>query len=412
MRPSKAPPRAPFAALAAAILLAVGFPVPAASAAPVRAERAVAVAADLAATEASTRLTIVLSRAVPATSFHLERPDRVVVDLPDVNCQIPAESGRRRAGLVASFRCGLFALGRSRLVVDLAQPALVRRLALEDGPSPGTTHLVVELARTEREAFRRGAGAASDSGPETTGAIAPAPAPDGRPLVAIDAGHGGQDPGAIAAGGHAEKDIVLLFAQALRDRLAASGRVRVMMIRDGDTFVALDERVRVARQASADLFVSIHGDYIGSAGIRGATIYTGAERATDAESAKLAERENAADLAGGIVPPEALAGISDILHELTLRETRGLSHRFAAMLHGELGPVMAFSAQPHREAGFRVLRAPDMTSVLVELGYLSNSRDANLLLSDDWRRRTAAAMAGAVERFFGARAAVRAAVSP
>lgn len=399
---------APFGAVLASLII-LGLGEPAAASAPAR---AVAVSADIAVSEAATRLTIVLSGAVQATSFHLERPDRVVVDLPDVNCQVPAESGRRRAGVVASFRCGLFAIGRSRLVIDLAQPALVRRLAVEDGAVPGATHLVIELVRTDRDTFRRNAGAASDSGPETTGSIPPSAAPDARPLVAIDAGHGGQDPGTNAAGGQAEKDIVLAFAQALRDRLTASGRVRVMMIRDSDVFVALDERVRVARQASADLFVSIHGDYIGSAGVRGATIYTGAERATDAESAKLAERENAADLAGGIVPPEALAGITDILHELTLRETRGLSHRFAGILHGELSPVMAFSAQPHREAGFRVLRAPDMTSVLVELGYLSNSRDANLLLSDDWRRSTAAAMAGAVERFFGARAQARAAVSP
>lgn len=378
----------------------------------VRPALVVALPPEIAVVEGRTRLTLPLSGEVAASGFVLDRPDRAVIELPQVNCQVPAEAGRRRSPLVAGLRCGLFAIGRTRLVVDLSAPATISRLQVGDGPVPGTRQLVVELQPTDRDGFRR-AMRRRDEGPETTGSIGgPARDPAALPLVAIDAGHGGLDPGATAATGDLEKDIVLAYARALRDRLAASGAVRVMMIRDGDVFVPLDERVRLAREASADLFVSVHGDSMSSPLVRGATVYTGAERATDADAARLAERENAADAAGGIVSPEAKAGVSDILHDLTVRETRGLSHRFAGILQRDLGPVMRFSPQPHREAGFRVLKSADMTSVLVELGYLSNPQDAGLLLSDDWRGRSTAAMAGAVERFFATRLAGRAAVSP
>lgn len=395
------------AALVATFATLSGRPAQAGAA---RAGGVVALAPEVVVSDGRTRLNLPLSGDVAASGFVLDRPDRVVIDLPQVNCQIPAVAGRRRVGLVSGLRCGLFAIGRTRLVLDLAAPAAIARLEVVDGALPGTRQLVVELQPTDRDGFRR---ALRPAGPETTGSIAPPPRDAGiLPLVAIDAGHGGVDPGATASTGDLEKDIVLAYARALRDRLVATGAVRVVMIRDGDVFVPLDERVRIAREAGTDLFVSIHGDSMSSAVVRGATVYTGAERATDAESARLAERENAADAAGGAVPADALAGVSNILHELTLRETRGLSHRFAGMLHRDLGPVMRFSPQPHREAGFRVLRSPDMTSVLVELGYLSNAQDAGLLLSDDWRARSAAAMAGAIERFFGARLAGRAAVSP
>lgn len=387
---------------AAFVLLALAWAAEPARAGDAPDPRAVAVAADLApAGDGRVRLTVQLSRDVDASGFVLERPARAVIDLGDVNVQF-RPSGQR-VGIVSGVRAGAVAPGRSRIVLDLAHPARIARLESERGAVPGVRHLVVELEKADRPAAPSLGGRPPE--PLATGSIGERRPDDARPLVAIDAGHGGVDPGAVATTGAFEKDIVLAFAHALRDRLAVSGRVRTAMIRDGDHFVALDERVRLARQAGADLFISIHGDSIGSPAIRGATIYTGAERATDLESARLAERENAADLAGGLVPPEARAGITDILHQLTLRETRGLSHRFAGILHGELAQTLAFSAQPHREAGFRVLRAADMTSVLVELGYLSNARDAHLLLSDDWRRQTAAAMAGAVERFFGPRAA-------
>ena len=365
-----------------------------------------AIAAEVKADGPKTRITFTLSEPVEAHPFMLERPDRVVVELPRVNFQLPPDAGRRREGLVASFRYGLFAADRSRVVIDLAQAALVSRIEMATRESDGAALLTVELTRTDREAFRRAARLEPPAPPEpeTTGSVGAAG--DRRPLIVLDAGHGGIDPGAVASTGAFEKDIVFSFAQRLRERLEKTGRYRVLMTRDHDVFVALDERVRITQAAKADLFISIHADSISAAPhIRGGTIYTGAERATDAESANLANRENEADAVAGLAPRDTANDVAGILQELTLRETRGFSHRFAKKLLGKLDPVMTLSKKPHREAGFVVLRAPDVPSVLVELGYLSSRRDIDLLTSDGWRDRSAAAMTAAIDQYFGTRVA-------
>jgi N-acetylmuramoyl-L-alanine amidase len=353
-----------------------------------------------------TRLTFTLSEAVEPRSFVMERPDRLVLELPRVNFHLPPESGRRREGLVASFRYGLFAPGKSRVVIELTQPALVSRLDVTTRESHGVALLTVELAKSDRETFRRAARPEAPAGrdPETTGSVDSGT--DKRPLIVLDAGHGGIDPGAVASTGALEKDIVFSFTQRLRERLEGTGRYRVTMTRDHDVFVALDDRVRISRSAKADLFISIHADSISAAPhVRGGTVYTGSERATDAESANLAERENKADAVAGLESREIANDVADILQELTLRETRGFSHRFAKKLLGKLDPVMQLSKKPHREAGFKVLRAPDVPSVLIELGYLSSKRDIDLLTSDAWRDRSTAAMTAAIDQYFGTRVA-------
>ena len=389
----------------ARLILSILFAVAVLASAPADAqdgERAVAIAADLAGGTGGTKLTLTLSKPVEARAFVMERPDRAVIDLPEVNFQLGPEVGRRREGLVQSFRYGLFAPGRSRIVVDLAGPASVGTIETATRARDGAVILTVTFQRVEREAFRKAA-AASDPAPAPKANVREAADP--RPLVMIDAGHGGTDPGAIAVGGVFEKDIVFGFAQALVARLEGSGRYRVRMTRDRDVFVPLAERVRLAREARADLFVSIHADSISSAPqVRGATIYTGSEKATDAESAKLAERENRADAAAGADASEAPAEIADILQELTLRETRGFSSGFARTLMGQLSPVMEMSSKPHREAGFRVLRSPDVPSVLVELGYLSSKRDLEMLQSTEWRESVTGSMAKAIDLFFTNRA--------
>ncbi|WP_336488488.1 N-acetylmuramoyl-L-alanine amidase [Methylobacterium nigriterrae] len=366
---------------------------------------AVAIAADLTSSPGGpTKLTLVLSKPVEARAFVMERPDRAVIDLAEVNFQLDAEAGRRREGLVQSFRYGLFAPGRSRIVVDLTGAATVGRIETATRPRDGAVLLSIEFQRSDRETFRRAA-VASDPAPAQRKLAVPVEPADLRPLIMVDAGHGGTDPGAIAATGAFEKDIVFGFAQALVKRLEAGGRYRVRMTRDRDVFVPLGERVRLAREAKADLFVSIHADSISAAPqVRGATIYTGSEKATDAESARLADRENKADAAAGTDSSEGPSDIVDILQELTLRETRGFSSGFARTLMGQLGPVMEMSAKPHREAGFRVLRSPDVPSVLVELGYLSSKRDLDLLQSEAWRESVTGSMAKAVDLFFTNRA--------
>lgn len=366
---------------------------------------AVAIAADLSSQGAQSKLTLTLSKAVEARAFIMERPDRVVIDLPEVNFQLDSDSGRRRDGVVQSFRYGLFAPGRSRIVIDLASPATVGRIDTVTRPRDGAVLMTIPLQRVDRDSFRKAA-ASSDPRPAPAQA-AKAANTDPRPLIVIDAGHGGTDPGAIASTGVFEKDIVFGFAQDLAEKLNAAGRYRVQMTRDRDVFVPLNERVRIAREAKADLFISIHADSISSAPqVRGATIYTGSEKATDAESAKLAERENKADAAAGAEAAEATPDIADILQELTLRETRGFSSSFARNLMGQLAPVMEMSTKPHREARFVVLRSPDVPSVLVELGYLSSKRDLEKLQDPDWRAGVTGSMAKAIEQFFATRTSI------
>ncbi|CAO4184939.1 N-acetylmuramoyl-L-alanine amidase [Methylorubrum populi] len=365
---------------------------------------AVAIAAETVVRDGTTRLTLTLSKPVEARTFVMERPDRAVIDLPEVNFQLGQETGRKREGLIASFRYGLFAPGRSRIVVDLAGPALVEGIETTT-TREGAVLLSIPFRKVDRDSFRKAA-VAGDPSPATA-AKAPSvqEAADTRPLIVIDAGHGGTDPGAIAATGVFEKDIVFGFAQSFAERLEATGRYRLVMTRDRDVFVPLAERVRIAREAKADLFVSIHADSISAAPqVKGATIYTGSEKATDSESAKLAERENRADAAAGTESGEGPADVADILQELTLRETRGFSSGFANRLMGQLSPVMEMSTKPHREAGFKVLRSPDVPSVLIELGYLSSKSDLEKLQSEEWRARVTGSMAKAVDLFFSGRA--------
>lgn len=394
------------------IVVTIAYGLVTASASAASSDVAVAISAELSANAGRTRLTFVMSKPVEARSFVLERPDRVIVDLDAVNFQIPAESGRGPVGLVRSFRCGLAAPGRSRIVVDLAAPAVVSRVEVVKGAVAGVNLLSLEFVRTDRDAFHRAAEQGEGEEIATTASLPDAAVADRRPVIVVDAGHGGIDPGATSTTGVFEKDIVLAFAESLRDRLNATGLYRVVMTRDSDIFIPLDERVRRARAAGAGLFLSIHADSISTPTISGTTIYTGAERASDVESATLAERENAADAPGGGGGADRPDDVVDILQELTSRETRSFSQLFAGYLLGNLRKVTHFTVHPHREAGFRVLRSGDIPAVLVELGYLSNTRDVDMMVSAGWRERTTAAMAAAVGRFFETRTAADAPVSP
>jgi N-acetylmuramoyl-L-alanine amidase len=349
---------------------------------------------------------VTLSKTVTAQAYLMERPDRIIVDLPEVTFHLPAEMGRKREGMIASYRYGLFAPGRSRVVMDLAQPATISAIHSETGGPGGATTLVIELSRADRDEFRRAV--AESAGASKAAAEQPAPKAiqDARPVIVIDPGHGGIDPGAAAHSGVIEKDLVLSFARQLKAKLEGQGRYRVLMTRDEDVFVSLGDRVRSARSAKADLFISIHADSIsGGQDVRGLTVYTGSERASDAESARLADRENKADAAAGIDSGDSPDDVLDILQDLTLRETRSFSHGFATRLVGELDTIARLNKNPRREAGFRVLRAHDVPSVLVELGYLSSKQDLDLLMSEQWRGKMVSAMAVAVDRFFATRLA-------
>jgi N-acetylmuramoyl-L-alanine amidase len=230
---------------------------------------------------------------------------------------------------------------------------------------------------------------------------------DPRPLIVLDPGHGGIDNGTHAPSGENEKSIVLDFALLLRDKMEKVGRYRVVMTRTDDVFVALAERVRLARQRQAALFISIHADALGrgDGDAQGATVYTLSETASDAEAARLAEAENKADVIAGVDLSSEPDDVADILIDLAQRETKTFSTHFARSLVQQIKAVARVHKNPLRSAGFRVLRAADVPSVLIELGYVSNRQDLKQLTSQAWRARTAEAIVGAVDAYFSTRIA-------
>ena len=234
------------------------------------------------------------------------------------------------------------------------------------------------------------------------------PADGSRPLVVIDAGHGGHDPGAInAETGKQEKEITLAIAQAIRDQLLRAGRVRVALTRDDDRFLVLQERYGIARKLNADLFISVHADSAENTDARGATVYTLSETASDREAARLAARENKADIVNGVNLGGQTGDVSSILIDLTQRESMTMSAGFARLLHREASPEVPFRSIYHRFASLIVLKAPDTPSVLFETGYLSNDKDAAFLSSRRGQAAIARGVARAVEVHFARKLALR-----
>lgn len=225
------------------------------------------------------------------------------------------------------------------------------------------------------------------------------PADASRPLVVIDAGHGGHDPGASGEGALREKNVTLALAKALREALLADGRVRVAMTRDSDRFLVLEERAGIARQLKADLFVSIHADAAETPDAHGATVYTLSDRGSDAVADLVAQRENRADDVNGVALGGKSNAVATILVDLSRREMRERSQRFSDLVVREGQGVVTFHANPQRQAAFVVLKSLDLPSVLVEAGYISSPDDARRLIDPAWRKSFAARTAQAVEIF-------------
>ncbi|MGH6837320.1 MAG: N-acetylmuramoyl-L-alanine amidase [Methylocella sp.] len=356
------------------------------------------------------KLIFELSAHLDATAFVLANPNRVIVDLPQTDFALDPETGkvaapRRKTGLIAAFRFGQLAPGKSRIVIDLAAPALVLSAACGKLESDGHARLVIELAKTDRRSFEA---AVQRARIQLTALAqpkeAPKPEPDStKPVIILDPGHGGIDRGAMVHG-LIEKELVFDFAKAVAAKLDAVGRFKVAMTRDDDSFVSLSERVRMARDRNAALFVSIHADTLSSAAdVSGATVYTVSDRASDAEAARVAEKENQSDAAAGLDKTEDASDVSGILFDLTRRETRAYSQFFAHTLVNYWRVAGRLNKNPRRHAGFLVLKAPDVPSVLLELGYLSNEKDGLALTSARWRDKASSQVAEAIEAFFAAR---------
>lgn len=350
------------------------------------AARAIA-AATLAAEGETVRLTLAVGEPVAFRLFTLDHPPRLVIDLDGA----PWRAGAPPPGVgpVVRLRSALNRPGVTRVVLDLDAPVAVRSAAMD---AAGTS-LVVEMAPASRAAFLR-----TEAEAETRAPRAP-PRPPRLPLVVLDPGHGGRDPGAIGVRGTQEKRIALAAALELRRVLEAEGRCRVAMTRTRDVFVPLAERVRFAQSRNAALFLSIHADALDDHSVRGASVYTLAERASDAIAERIAQNENRADRFAGPSFEGVTPEVARILVSLVRRETLNGSARIARHAVAALAREVAMLPNSHRFAGFVVLKAPDVPSVLVEMGFMSSRADEALLRQPAHRRKLAHAMAEAVHRY-------------
>lgn len=359
-----------------------------------------------------TRLVMDMDGEASFNSFVLADPYRIVIDLSEVRFAIPAGKKANLVGGVAGYRFGLFEPGTSRLVFDLAEPRVISA-AFELPPRDGRGHrLVMDLRRVSRESFLN-ASKASIAKLTAARRQSPAPepgAPSGRTaaakpknakkIIVLDPGHGGVDPGAIGASGSYEKTVVLAAAKTLKRVLEETGRYEVVLTRTVDRFLRLRQRVAVSRASDADLFISIHADSIADKRLRGASIYTLSEQSSDKEAARLAEQENKSDIIAGMDFSAETPEVTNILIDLAQRETMNQSARFAGYLATELRGAVRTHRRAHRFAGFAVLKAPDVPSVLLELGYMSNPKEERMLRSPKFQKKVAVALRRGIDRYF------------
>ncbi|MFO1152946.1 MAG: N-acetylmuramoyl-L-alanine amidase [Rhodospirillales bacterium] len=455
--PPRRAPCARFAAALAAVLLAIslaGRPVAAAPASePTQVTRA-----STTVDPGRTTLELTLSDKAGYKVFSLEKPPRVVVDLSGVRWRVGDGEMPRPAGVISQLRLGQPQPGTARLVLNTAGRTRLEAATLKSRPGGGYTLALVLAGKTPAppspspvSAGLATAGAAGDPPPQIPQqvpatplaadgrlpvtapigaaslamAMAPAPRPgttevgavggspgerrssNGRAtpvrrarVVVLDAGHGGDDPGAISARGLYEKHVTLATAREVRSALQAIGGYKVVLTRDKDIFIPLRGRVAIARRAGADLFVSIHADKTEDEAIRGLSVYTLSERASDAEAAALADRENKADLIAHMDLRGAAPDVTGILIDLAQRDTKNSSARMAGLVVTATRSDVPLLQRPHRFAGFAVLKAPDVPSILVELGFLSNPADEAALRSPTGRGRLGRALARAIDSYF------------
>ena len=377
------------------------------------AEDVVATGARVGGDETRTRFVADVSRTVSYSVYVLPDPYRVIIDMADVRFDLPPGIGHKVRGLVSEYRYGLVEEGKSRIVIDTLGPVLIEKSFLVEPQLGQPARIVVDLVKTTEEAFVRSYNSEQAKTQEHIAELSVAPAsaeaPEkpvvlpnkkGKKVIVLDPGHGGIDPGAISRSGTKEKDVVLAFAAVLRQALLATGKYDVVLTRTDDRFISLKNRVSVAREKEADLFLAIHADTVRGKDARGLTLYTLSEKASDAEAEALAKRENRADIIGGLDLEAETEEITDILIDLAQRESKNHAMFFSKKAVTHLKPLTLMTGKPLRSAGFMVLKAPDVPSVLLELGFLSSKSDEKLLTSAAWQAKIARAFATAVDSYF------------
>lgn len=385
-----------------------------------------------------TRLVFELSEAADFRVFTLDDPNRLVVDLPSFNWRAESFTNVPQSG-IKGIRHGHLEKNISRVVFDMHNPLEIKTAFMIPRQSGIPHRLVVDLVETTQFNFTRSKNDIFGNLVSTGGVLnIPAPMadyddnngdaqkiaaigqipvprrkPDGstgpytltpagqKPLIVIDPGHGGVDPGAIGANGLHEKNVVLSLGKALKNELEASGRYRVIMTRESDIFIKLADRVKFAREHGADLFVSIHADSLPRPNVRGTSIYTLSDKASDEQTEKLAARENKADLIAGLDLSVEDQDVANILVNLAMRDTMNQSKFFANTVVStfETGG-MRLLERPHRYAGFAVLKAPDIPSVLIEAGFMSNKQEANMLFTAEYQKKFAVSLTKSLNAYF------------
>lgn len=356
-------------------------------------------------------LRLAISQPVPWRLRLMDKPPRLILDTREVDWTgigaLPLPEG------VVALRAGVFRPGWSRLVVELARPMAVLRAEMQT-PTDATA-ILVTLAPTDPESFV--ALAARSDLPEWAALEAaeiPSPLPKGGgPItVVLDPGHGGIDPG-TTRDGQTEAALMLTFARELKEVLVRDGRFAVVMTRDDDLFVPLETRTSIAREAEADIFLSLHADALAEGEASGATVYTLDENATDAASAALAERHDRDDLLAGIDLSDQDDMVAEVLMDMARTETEPRTDRLAeAIVRAIKAAEIRMHRNPRQTAGFSVLKSPDIPSVLLELGFLSSARDFSRIVDPDWRARMAEAIRTALVDWSRDEAALRALTSP
>lgn len=419
---------------------------------------------DLGGDSETTKFTAYLSEDVGYTASVLPDPYRVIIDLANVSFDVPPGAGRKPRGLVKAIRYGVIEEGKSRIVIDTQGPVLITKSTLQPKTGKKPARIDIELLAITEDVFDAAfaierdksagepasvaAGQAEDTpsaaaaeepsavaassqpgdivgsvtpaetvaaapvqvikptlkpvaGTQKTKAVAEKPVrSDGKKVIVVDPGHGGIDPGAMSPSKTLEKDVVLAFAKDLKEMMDAEGRHHVVLTREDDRFLPLKDRVAFARKHGAELFIAIHADTLRGQTVTGTTIYTLSDKASDAESEALAQRENHADAIAGIDLAGQSEDVAGILIDLAQRDSRNQASMFSRATLRRFRDVTKMTGKPIRSAGFTVLKAPDVPSILIELGFLSNPKDEERLKSAAWRKNLAKALASAIDSHF------------
>lgn len=366
----------------------------------------VAFSGSIAGDTASTRFFLDFDQNLSTETYYMNKPDRIIIDLDEVVFNLGENNKLEPRGLVSAIQYGRISEGRSRIVLTLAAPAEIIKASFKKRLDEENFRFLIDLDSTDEDTFANlmqqqqlTLGSSGNVAPKGD-RVLPTKKKEGRFTIVIDPGHGGIDGGAAGRNGAQEKDIVFDFALVVKKKLLAAGPFDVLMTREDDKFVSLRERLDFSRRSKADLFISVHADSLRQRFVRGSTIYTLSKKASDKLSERLAETENSADLIGGLAVEVEVEAVADILVDLTTSETKRFSRRFSSLLVKNLGSEIRLIKNPQRSAAFGVLKAPEVPSVLIELGYLSNKEDEQLLQSEEWQTKAGQAIARSVFDFF------------